>query len=380
MIPFLRRRFPRRFLLILMLSTACAVIVAACSSSNGGAGSSAQQIRSGSGWAPQGSLAVVSVDISSTGIDTALATLQRLPSFHLVTAQLPAPQKGAQAREQLVNLLLNAGDSKCSGTNLAPLKGSGKKSPSSKCPSYQHDVAPWLGNEAGLAVLPSPRASGARQHTPRVVGWIESTDDAKAAAFIKQHAKTIKGTAEQNGDSLDSWSAPKSGGGVTVGVLDGAVLIGASRVDLLEVVHAHKDSSTVLGPITDQLDCFAKEPSAGSGRRRQCGLHRGAYPAQVAQGQGLAARLSGAQRRLVAQLAAQSRRPCAWRRQGGHSRRLCLLPCHRPRHRRPDRRAHGRARHGNDGQRRQEHGAWCCCRASCQGLAGRAGQGGRQGG
>ncbi|MBC7643539.1 MAG: hypothetical protein H7123_00325, partial [Thermoleophilia bacterium] len=103
MTTFLRRHVrSRRLLLTFALAVTCAVAVAACSSGRASSTDSAEGIRTGTGWAPQGSLAVVSLDISNAGIDTAIATLERLPSFHLVTAQLPAPHQGAQARQQPV--------------------------------------------------------------------------------------------------------------------------------------------------------------------------------------------------------------------------------------------------------------------------------------
>jgi hypothetical protein len=213
-----------RYLLALLLVLVGSAFIAACGSSDDGGGSSAGAAGTDGKAAeavPADSLAFVSANIDS-GSDA-------WKKLNEVAGRFPG---WAQVQAEFNKELQSQGDD---GTTFAK------------------DIQPWLGGEIGVAVT-SLDISQPSSPKPVVVGYVESKDDAKAAALIAK-ADDVQALADYKG--YKRWS---SGDDAFVAVGENAVLFGTSEAALQQAIDIRGGAGQPLADSASFKDTLKQLP------------------------------------------------------------------------------------------------------------------------
>ena len=213
-----------RYLLGLLLVLVASAFIAACGGSDDGGGSGAGAAGTDGKAAeavPADSLVFVSANIDS-GSDA-------WTKLNEVAGRFPG---WAQVQAEFNTELQSQGDD---GTTFAK------------------DIQPWLGGEIGVAVT-SLDITQPSSPKPVVVGYVESKDDAKAAALIAK-ADDAKALADYKG--YKRWS---SGEDAFVGIGENAVLFGTSEAALQQAIDIRGGAGQPLADSASFKDTLKQLP------------------------------------------------------------------------------------------------------------------------
>lgn len=184
-----------------------------------------------------------STSSSSSADDPARA----VPASSLVYAAVQVrPEGDAKSGIEAAGRKILAG--KELGPELQRLIDKGLKS---KNLSYGSDIAPWLGRRAAFAV------TGYGASMPDVVLAVNSTDDAKAADFLK---KVSKNDRKESYKGVDYYASSSS----AVGVTDGYLLVGSTPAAFKTAVDTVKGGSSLADSSTYK-DAASKVTTDGLG-------------------------------------------------------------------------------------------------------------------
>ena len=124
--------------------------------------------------------------------------------------------------------------------------------------SWAADIQPWLGGEAGVAVT-SLDLSEPSSPKPVVVGYVESKDDAKAAALV-QKTEGIKPLPDYNG--YKRWALDTDG---FAAIGKNAVLIGTSEAVLQQAIDTREGAGARLADAQSFKDTLKELPEDNLG-------------------------------------------------------------------------------------------------------------------
>jgi hypothetical protein len=124
--------------------------------------------------------------------------------------------------------------------------------------SWSADIQPWLGGEAGIAVT-SLDLSQPSSPEPVVVGYVESKDDAKAAAVITK-TEGVKPLADYKG--YKRWGMDDDG---FAAIGKNAVLIGTSEAVLQQAIDTREGGGAALADAQSFKDTLQELPEDNLG-------------------------------------------------------------------------------------------------------------------
>lgn len=169
-------------------------------------------------FVPRDSVGVAVVSLRERDLQRSLDTLGRVPAWGLLEAQMPANDAPG---------LLEAG-----------IDAALDSDEQTESMSYEKDVEPWLGDEAGVAVLPEavdePESLGG-DRTP-VLAWVDSTDDEAARSFARRSLGTGRRTSEHEGITI--WRDAKDE--TAVFVADGTLVLVSGRAAAERAIDQHE--------------------------------------------------------------------------------------------------------------------------------------------
>jgi hypothetical protein len=120
--------------------------------------------------------------------------------------------------------------------------------------SFEQDIKPWLGGEAGFALVGLGAAKSGSGTSAEYVAYLASTDDAKLEAALAKAGKTQK-TGTYKGYDLF-----KNTSGDVAAVGKGALLVASDTATLEQAIDAREGSADSLADETAYKDTLAKLP------------------------------------------------------------------------------------------------------------------------
>ncbi len=121
--------------------------------------------------------------------------------------------------------------------------------------NFDTDIKPWLGGEAGLAVL-SVNVSNAKPE-PEIVVYVESKDDDKLAAGIVAGNKAV---ADPDVNGYKRFHSADQSSKMFAAVGDGALLLGTTQAGVDAAVSARKGEVESLADVAGYKEALAAAP------------------------------------------------------------------------------------------------------------------------